>query len=135
VWIKYSVKGELTYQDRRWTCRLCDEFSSTNSGRHGNTSNINHHLKTKHHFTKEDHLIGYTPKDLTNSSQRGGITSFLQPAKEESPDEAFLRFVIQTNQSFSLYSHPAFHGLYKSMGKVNYFNNDTTLRRYAKTRF
>jgi hypothetical protein len=80
--------------------------------------------------------MGHTPKDLTNSSQRGSITSFLQPVEEElSSDEAFLRFVVQTNQSFSLCSHPAFHGLYKSMGKVNHFNNDITLCRYAETRF
>ena len=68
VWTKYTVKGNPTYQDRNWHCNLCDDYDSTDSGRHGNTSNVNDHLRDKHDFIKEDFQLGRAPKNVKNSA-------------------------------------------------------------------
>jgi hypothetical protein len=93
-------------------------------------------MREDHQLTKTKAKLGALPKDCRIISQSGSITPFLQVAEEElSPEDAVLRFIVQTNQSFALCNHPAFHGLYKSMGKVCSFNDRTTFRRYGKTRF
>jgi hypothetical protein len=136
IWQKKSLIGEPWFQDRLWTCLYCDDYTSTDSGRHGNISNLNKYLRNNYLLTVEGAGLGKEPKDLRNNRQRGGITSFLRPKQDQlSEEEAFLRFIVQTNQPFSLASHPSLHAVYKSMNRTCQFKDPNTLHTHCNTRF
>ena len=66
----------------------------------------------------------------------GTMEAFLRQAEPEiSPEEAFLRSFIQTNQPFSLCDNPAFQGIYTSLHKACPFVSGDTFRRFAEQRF
>ncbi|KAN0069129.1 hypothetical protein V8E54_012758 [Elaphomyces granulatus] len=129
VWYKTQNKGSPWYQDRLWSCKYCT-YTSTDSGRHGNTKTS----RKEHGFTKDMHLRG--DKIEVKRDEAGTIEAFLRQAVPElSPEEAFLRFFIRTNQPFSMCDNPAFQGIYKSLGKACPFVSDDTFRRFAEQRF
>jgi hypothetical protein len=100
VWCKMQNKGSPWYQDRLWSCKYCT-YTSTDSSRHGNITNTGRHLVREHGLTKDMHLRG--DRVEVKRDESGTIEAFLRQAEPEpSPEEAFLRFFIQTNQPFSM---------------------------------
>lgn len=133
---KKWIKDKPTMQDRRWSCKYCQSFYSDDSKRQGSSSNLIKHLKDKHHYSMQDHLKGEQVKYGTYQPMPGSIIQFVSTGIEiHSPEEAALRYIVQTNQSFMHCEHNTWSGLYRSVNSQPPFKARSSLRRFAEKRF
>jgi hypothetical protein len=85
------------------------------------------HLKLKHNgFCKANHNREKKPTNKKKRIERehGAITQYIVEVPDElSLEDAFLCFLVQTNQPFAIYDHPAFYAIYTFIGKTCLFKN------------
>ena len=73
-------KDKAEYQDRRWSCKYCALYSTTDSKRSGSTSNLSRHLEEKHNFTQEKHDQGLRPSQSNpNQGSLVSLTTVFRP--------------------------------------------------------
>jgi hypothetical protein len=98
--------GQPPKNDRLFVCKRCS-WSSTDSARHGSTSNLITHLRTRHGI-KQD-----TPSQLSTSMT--SLDRFICPPKATlSIEQALIQWVIQTRQPFTVVEQPSFQTVFEA---------------------
>jgi len=103
---KWSKKGRPPKNDRLLVCKQCN-WSSTDSARHGTTSNLATHLHTRHRIRSGSAVPLYSPT--------GPLDRFVHaPNATLSIEQALIQWVVQTRQPFTAVEHPAFKEIFKA---------------------
>jgi hAT family protein len=124
----WSRKGGPPKKDRLLVCKRCS-WSSTDSARHGSTSNLLVHLQTKHRIRSGSD---------TSSSSTGETTldQFLGPPRDRvDVEQMLIQWVVQTRQPFTVVEHPAFRALFEATGTKLPFKTADTLYNRIKDEF
>ena len=122
----WSRDGGPLKIDRLLICKLCS-WSSKDSARKGSTTNLATHL-FKEHRIKQD--------SSTVSSSAGSLDRFMRPAKRKlDPEQALLRWMIETQKPFTELEHPAFRDLLDSLGTSLPIKSADTLRNRVQDEF
>ncbi|KAK9372517.1 uncharacterized protein V1513DRAFT_362256, partial [Lipomyces chichibuensis] len=90
--------------DRLLVCKRCS-WSSTDSARHGSTSNLLTHLQTRHRI-KSGSVASFTEKIMS-------LDQFIRPSKLDM-EQALVQWVVQTRQPFTVVEHPAFKAIFQA---------------------
>jgi hAT family C-terminal dimerisation region len=122
----WSRNGGPPKIDRVLICKRCN-WSSKDSARKGATTNLATHLFTRHRIK---------PDSSTTSSSVGSLDGFMQPTKRKlDPEQALLRWMIETQKPFTELEHPAFKELLDSLDTSSPIKTADTLRNRVQREF
>lgn len=120
----WCPKGGRHRNDRLLLCKQCN-WSSKDSARQGATTNLATHLHKEHHI-----------KQSTITPPAGPLDMFIEPAKSGlDPMQAFLRWVIETQQPFTVVEHPTWTELLKSLNASSPIKTADTLRNRVQSEY
>ncbi|KIX00023.1 uncharacterized protein Z518_10950 [Rhinocladiella mackenziei CBS 650.93] len=125
--VQWSKRGRLPQNDRLLVCKRCS-WSSSDSSRHGTTSNLLTHLRTRHR-------IG--PGSASRESPaRGPLDRMLSSRQEgNSLEQALVRWVVQTRQPFTTVEPSSFKAIFDTAGVQLPLRCADTLRDRVKNEF
>lgn len=120
----WCPKGGRHRNDRLLLCKRC-KWSSKDSARQGGTTNLATHLYKEHHI-----------KQNTITPPAGPLDMFIEPAKFGlDPMQALLRWVIETQQPFTVVEHPTWKELLKSLNASCPIKTADTLRNRVQSEY
>lgn len=124
---QWSKRGRLPQNDRLLVCKRCS-WSSSDSSRHGTTSNLLTHLRTRHR-------IG--PRSAsTEGPARGPLDRMLCSRQEgNSLEQTLVRWVVQTRQPFTTVEHSSFKAIFDAVAVELPLRCADTLRDRVKNEF
>lgn len=94
TYIRTWRKDKAEYQDRKWSCKYCTTWSTTDAKRHGSTTNLATHLRTVHYLTEERALQGLLPSKVSTNSR--AMASFLAESRPLlSPEEGMFSHLLK----------------------------------------
>ncbi len=103
---KWSKNGKPPKNDRLLVCKRCN-WSSSDSARHGTTSNLATHLDSQHRI-KPGSAMPFAP--LTTALDRFVTT----PKAKLTVEQALIQWVVQTRQPFTVVEHLAFRAIFEA---------------------
>jgi hypothetical protein len=110
IWVtvldtRWSRKGGPLRNDRLLICKRCS-WSSTDSARHGSTSNLSTHLQSRHRI-KAGSVVPLAANAV------GTLDQFVRPQVDM--EQALIKWVVQTCQPFTVVKHPAFKAIFQAV--------------------
>jgi len=124
---RWSQNGRPLKNDRLLVCKRCS-WSSTDSARHGTTSNLVTHLRTRHRIGR-----GFSGSPSTSVTS---LDRFVGPSKAKlSMEQALIQWVVQTRQPFTVVEHPAFQAIFEAADVELPVKGADTLYNRIKARF
>ena len=123
----WSRKNGVLKKDRLLSCKKCS-WSSTDSARHGSTSNLLTHLQTKHGIKSASSSAPSAPGTSLDRFLAGGKAKL-------SLEQALIRWVVETRQPFTAIEHPAFQAMFTAVDANLPIKTADTLRNRIKDEF
>ena len=124
---RWSQRGRPLKNDRLLACKRCS-WSSTDSARHGTTSNLVTHLRTRHRIRRG--IAGSCSTSVTS------LDRFVVPPRAKmSMEQALVQWVVQTRQPFTVIEHPAFQAIFHAADIELPVKGADTLCHWVKARF
>ena len=102
---RWSRKGGPPRNGRLLICKRCS-WSSTDSARHGSTSNLLTHLQSRHRINAG------SVAPLADSAVPT-LDRFVRPQVDA--EQALIQWVVQTRQPFIVVEHPAFKAIFQAV--------------------
>jgi hypothetical protein len=124
---QWSKRGRLPQNDRLLVCKRCS-WSSSDSSRHGTTSNLLTHLRTRHRIGPQSASIdgpARGPLDRMLCARQGG----------NSLEQALVRWIVQTRQPFTTVEHSSFKAIFDAVAVEVPLRCADTLRDRVKHEF
>ena len=124
---KWTNRSRLLQQDRLLVCKRCS-WPSTDSSRHGTTSNLATHLRTKHHVGPEPQAtqrltVGPLDRMLSSHPESIGL------------EQAVVQWIVQTRQPFTAVEHPSFRAIFEAAMIDSPLRCADTVRERIKVQF